>query len=173
MLIGGVAVVVLAGAFFAYRKFTAEPPPPPPRPKPVAKPAPPPVETVATSPTVVDKPKETATTPVKEVPPGDSAATVKPVETPAVAVAPVAPPVVVPPPPPPPSIQFKAWVENLKIGGLSVRAGKPTRMTIGKTTYDIGDQVNPQLGITFEAFNVETKVLTFRDKSGAKVERRP
>ena len=167
LLIGGLAVVVLAGGFFAYRKLTAEPPPPPPRPKPVTNPAPPPVETVTPVPPAVDKPAETAAPVSGEVVQSNPAPATT--ETPA---APTAAPVA-PPPPPPPTKIFKAWVEALKIGGVSVRAGKPTRMTIGKTTYDVGDQVNPQLGISFEAYNAETHTVTFKDKSGAKVERRP
>jgi hypothetical protein len=77
---------------------------------------------------------------------------------------------VVPPPPPPPSAAFHAWVENLQIRG--VRGGAVPRIFIGSSSYQRGDLVNPQLGITFESYNDTTRVLTFRDKTGAKVERR-
>ena len=178
VLMGGgalVAVLVLGGAFVAYKKFTAEPPPPPPRPKIVAKPVAP-QGAAAVVQTAVDKAKEQAAAPVNEVLQADqpAPATVKPAETPVaapaqLAVAPVAEP---PPPPPVASPAFKAWVENLKIGGVSVRVGKPVRMVIGRTAYVTGDLVNPQLGIIFESYNPETRMLTFADKSGAKVERR-
>ncbi|HEY8993169.1 MAG TPA: hypothetical protein VIM71_00670, partial [Lacunisphaera sp.] len=75
-----------------------------------------------------------------------------------------------PPPPPAPSIAFRGWVENLKISG--VRGGANPRIFVGGTSYQPGDLVNPQLGITFVGYNDGTRMLTFRDKSGASVERR-
>ncbi len=53
-----------------------------------------------------------------------------------------------------------------------MRAGANTRVFIGGTAYLVGDLVNPQLGITFEGYNAETRILIFKDKSGAKVDRR-
>ena len=50
--------------------------------------------------------------------------------------------------------------------------GVVSRVFIGGTSYQVGDLVNPQLGITLEGYNAETRILTFKDKSGAKVERR-
>ena len=122
----------------------------------------------------LEKAKEQVAAPVNEVlqaaPATAVPAIVKPVETPApVAVAPVEEPL---PPPPAASVAFKGWVENLKIGGVSVRAGKPVRIEIGHTAYVPGDLVNPQLGITFENHNPWTRTLIFSDRSGAKVERR-
>ena len=143
------AVVVLGGGYFAYLKFKT-PPPPPPRPKAVAKPKPP-------APPVVEKAPE----PVVEKP------KVEPV---VVAPAPVTPVVTAPPPPPPASEAFKAWVENLRIMG--VRTGREVRIFVGGTAYAPGDLVNPQLGITFAGYNAETRMLLFKDASGAKVERR-
>lgn len=144
------ALVVLGGGFFAYMKFTAEPPPPPPKPKLAVKPPEPVPAPVVETPKVEPAPVEVVTP--------------KPVEPPA--------PVVVAPPPPPPvaSLAFKGWVANLKI--KSVRGGETPRVFIGGTTYEIGDLVNPQLGITFEGYDIETRRLTFKDKSGAKVELR-
>ncbi len=176
ILMGGGALAVLlvfGGAFYTYKKLTAELPPPPPRQKLVAKPVAPQGEAAAVQ-TAVEKAKEQAAAPVNEVLQADQAtavpATVKPVAPPAsIAVTPV---VESPPPPPPASAAFKAWAENLKIGGVSVRAGKPVRITIGRTAYVTGDLVNPQLGITFESYKPETRMLTFSDKTGAKVERR-
>ncbi|HWA28085.1 MAG TPA: hypothetical protein VG734_20710, partial [Lacunisphaera sp.] len=83
-------------------------------------------------------------------------------------VKPAAPPK--PPPAPPASIAFRGWVENLKIAG--VRGGANPRVFVGKSSYSPGDLVNPQLGITFDGYNPETRMLTFKDKTGAKVERR-
>ena len=111
-------------------------------------------------------PAEAAAGPVETKP-----AAIKPAETPAVVAAPVVEaPVEEPPPPPPPSMQFKAWVENLKISG--VRGGATPRVFIGGTSFQKGDLVNPQLGITFEGYSNETRLLTFKDQTGARVERR-
>jgi hypothetical protein len=145
VMAGGVVAVmlVLAGVFFAYLKFTAPPPPPPPRPRPVVQPVKPP------EPPVVEKPA-----------------------TPAVVETPKPEPVEAPPPPPPPvaSGAFKAWVENLRISGL--RSGANPRVFIGGTSYAPGDLVNPQLGITFVGYDSETRKIIFKDANGAKVERR-
>jgi hypothetical protein len=150
MLIGGGvgALLVLGVAAFFLMK-PKEVPPPPPRPKPVVKP-------------VVEKPKEPVPAPVVQAP------VAKPAEP--VVAAPVVPaaPVVVPPPVA--TVAFKAWVENLKIMG--VRAGSNPRVFIGGTAYAPGDLVNPQMGISFEGYVPETRMLIFKDKSGAKVERR-
>ncbi len=73
-------------------------------------------------------------------------------------------------PPPPPSVAFKAWVQNLRISG--VRGGANPRVFIERTAYAPGDLVNPQLGILFETYNAETRMIVFKDKSGALVERR-
>lgn len=155
ILLGGGAaalLVLVAAAFFLLRPKDI--PPPPPRPKPVAKP-------------VVEKPAEPVPEPV----------VVAVVEKPAepmvkepVAPEPVVPAPVVIVPPPAPSTLFKAWVENLKISG--VRAGANPRVFIGGTSYVPGDLVNPQLGISFDHYSPETRLLTFKDKTGAKVERR-
>ena len=177
---GIAALVVLGGGFVAYQKFT-EVPPPPPRPKLAAKPVTPPAPTAKE---IVEKAKEQAAAPVNEVLGTDAAAKpaapeVKPVAAkPAEPVAPVASaplPVeevkpAAPPPPPPPSVAFRGWVENLKISG--VRGGANPRVFVGKSSYQPGDLVNPQMGITFEGYNDTARMLTFKDKSGAKVERR-
>lgn len=75
-----------------------------------------------------------------------------------------------PKPAPAPSVAFRAWVQNLRIS--SVRPGPPARALIGATTFVTGDTVEPQMGIVFEAYNAETRVITFKDRSGATVERR-
>lgn len=92
------------------------------------------------------------------------------VTTPAVASVEPAPTVAKPAAPPPPSVAFKAWVQNLKISG--VRGGATPRVFIERTAYAPGDLVNPQLGVYFETYNAETRMLVFKDKSGATVERR-
>jgi hypothetical protein len=75
-----------------------------------------------------------------------------------------------PPPPPAPTPVFRAWVENLQVRG--VRGGAAPRIFIGNSSYQLGDLVNPQLGISFDAYDATTRVLTFKDKTGARVERR-
>lgn len=72
--------------------------------------------------------------------------------------------------PPPASATFKAWVQNAKVSG--VRAGANPRVFIERTAYAQGDLVNPQLGIVFDGYDAETRLLRFKDASGAVVERR-
>jgi hypothetical protein len=91
----------------------------------------------------------------------------KPVETTA-AIEPAKP--AAPPPPPPPSMAFRAWAENLRISGM--RGGSNPRIFIGGTAYQKGDLVNPQMGIVFDDYIDATRTIVFKDKSGAKVERR-
>jgi hypothetical protein len=43
---------------------------------------------------------------------------------------------------------------------------------ISNTAYAPGDLVNPQLGIRFVSYNPATRILVFRDGTGASVERR-
>jgi hypothetical protein len=149
---GGALVVLAAAAFFILKPAELPPPPPRPKPKPVAKP-------------VEVTPVEPAPAPVVEAVVEKSAA---PVVVEAAAPEPVVP--APPPPPPVASAAFKNWVESLKISG--VRAGASTRVFIGGTAYTPGDLVNPQLGISFDGYNAETRMLIFKDKTGAKVERR-
>jgi hypothetical protein len=99
----------------------------------------------------------------------------KPAETAATPPAPEPVPVVeakpvAPPPPPPPSVAFRGWVENLKISGM--RGGDNPRIFVGGSSYKAGDLVNPQLSITFEGYDDATRMLTFKDKTGALVQRR-
>jgi hypothetical protein len=169
------AVVWKAGKYFLDRTVTAtienklfdkkEPAAPAP------KPATPQGQAVATAKTAVDQAKEQAAVPAKEIleepkPAEPAVPTPAPAEPrPAEESKPVEPP-----PPPPPSVAFRGWVENLKIGG--VRGGANPRIFIGGSSYQPGDLVNPQMGIIFVGYNDATRILTFRDKSGAKVERR-
>ena len=115
------------------------------------------------------KPTETKTAETKPAgtKPSETAAVVAatPAPKPAEEVKPATPP-----PPPAPSVAFRGWVENLKISG--VRGGANPRVFVGKSSYLKGDLVNPQLGITFEDYNDQTRVLSFKDKTGARVERR-
>jgi outer membrane biosynthesis protein TonB len=160
-----ILVGVLGGSFFAYRKLTAEPPPPPRKPKPVVKPAPqpeqPPPSTAETAATSAETTTGSATPKPAENP------VEKPVETTA-AIEPAKP--AAPPPPPPPSMAFRAWAENLRISGM--RGGSNPRIFIGGTAYQKGDLVNPQMGIVFDDYIDATRTIVFKDKSGAKVERR-
>jgi hypothetical protein len=43
---------------------------------------------------------------------------------------------------------------------------------VGGTTYQPGDLVNPQLGVIFEDYIDETRTIVFKDKTGARLERR-
>lgn len=73
-------------------------------------------------------------------------------------------------PAPEPSPAFKAWVTNLKIG--AVRAGAVPRLLIGGRMFSRGDVVGPELGIVFEAYDTDRRMLRFKDATGATFERR-
>jgi len=173
---GIAALVVLGGGFVAYKKLTAVPPPPL-KLKLVVKPVIPQGQAVTHATAVVEQAKVQAAASVNEVmvaevpAPTTKAAEPKPAE-PVVAVASEPKPAeeVKPAVPSAPSVAFRGWVENLKISG--VRGGANPRVFVGKNSYQRGDLVNPQLGITFEDYSDTTRLLTFRDKTGAKVERR-
>jgi hypothetical protein len=161
MAAGGVLLLaVLGGGFVAYQKFTEPPPEPPRKPRPVAKPVEAKPEPTAAA--VEAKPVEAAATNPAGVKPAETAAAAEP-------KVPVETKPVEPPPPPPPSVAFRSWVENLKIGGS--RPGATPRVFIGNSSYGKGDLVNPTLGITFEGVS-ETKMIMFKDKTGARMERR-
>lgn len=72
--------------------------------------------------------------------------------------------------PPAPSDNFVKWVNNLKIAG--VRSGETPRVLIERATFRPGDVVNPQLGIVFDGYDDVRRMLRFKDKTGAIVERR-
>ena len=112
-----------------------------------------------------------------EPPPVPSFATKPAVPAPVVAT----PPPVAPPPvaattppvaegPPEPSNAFKAWVTNLKI--TATRAGANPRLFVGGKSFNRGDVVNADLGITFDAYDDERHMIRFKDATGATFERR-
>lgn len=172
--------MVLAAVYFLFLRSPAEPPPPPLKkkvaPAVVAQPTTAQGQAVAAAKKAAGKANEQMA-PLNEVVNADQPATTAPaktaapVQTASAAVAP-APAVVKPVDlgPPPPSVAFREWVANLRIG--SVRTGAKPRILIEKTSYDVGDTVNQQMGITFEGYNAEKRVLLFKDRSGAIVERR-
>ncbi len=92
------------------------------------------------------------------------------------AVGPIAPVPVVTPLPPAPvgppvaSAIFKAWVESLKISGV-IATDRP-RILIGGMAYAAGELVNPRLGISFVGYESATRLLIFKDKTGATVKHR-
>jgi hypothetical protein len=92
------------------------------------------------------------------------------------AVTLIAPAPAVPPPsaapvgPPVPSAIFKAWVEGLKINGVS--ATDRPRILIDGTAYAAGELVNGPLGISFVGYEPATRLLIFQDKTGATVKHR-
>lgn len=65
------------------------------------------------------------------------------------------------------TVAFRAYVANVKIGGVVV-----TRAIINNKLTRAGETVDNQLGITFEGYDPDTKLLTFRDRSGATVSRK-
>jgi hypothetical protein len=130
----------------------------------------------AADPAPAESAAQTAAATPEEKAPEASAPETKPAEVKPAEVAPaepvaVTPPApVAPPPPPPASMQFKAAIEALKISG--VRGGANPRVFIERTSYGVGDIVNPQLGITFAGYSAQTHMLSFKDGTGAIVERR-
>jgi hypothetical protein len=72
--------------------------------------------------------------------------------------------------PPAPSAIFKAWVEGLKINGVS--ATDRPRILIDGTAYAAGELVNEPLGISFVGYEPATRLLIFKDKTGATVKHR-
>jgi cytoskeletal protein RodZ len=199
VLLGGVAVIVLGAlGWFGFQYLTAPDTAPAPEPsvrpsvaqpaQPTAAPSSAPATTVSASGPLaqardavaaVEQGRTAATnevlsTPTSPVTPSPAeTATTAPVEPAAGASAAVSSaPVPVEPEQtaPPPSPAFRAWVDGLRISG--VRAGANPRVFIERTAYSPGDLVNPQLGITFEGYNAETRKLSFKDRTGAVVERR-
>lgn len=177
MLVGGLIALLLVagGGFMAYQKLTEEPPPAP-RPKLVAKPVAPQGQAVASAQKVIEQAKAQAAEPINEIlkeePKGAVDATVV-AKDPVIAVQakPVEPAKPSGPlPPPAPTTAFRGWVENLKISGM--RGGANPKIFVGGNTYQPGDLINPQLGIVFEEYVEETRTLVFKDKTGAKLEKR-
>ena len=82
----------------------------------------------------------------------------------------VTPPSAAPGGPPVPSAIFKAWVEGLKINGVS--ATDLPRILIDGTAYAAGELVNEPLGISFVGYEPATRLLIFKDKTGATVKHR-
>lgn len=82
----------------------------------------------------------------------------------------VTPPSAAPGGPPVPSAIFKAWVEGLKINGVS--ATDRPRILIDGTAYAAGELVNEPLGISFVGYEPATRLLIFQDKTGATVKHR-
>lgn len=69
-----------------------------------------------------------------------------------------------------PNINFQAWVQNVRITGL--RTGAMPRILIGGASFDVGEIVHPELGIVFDGYDADRRVLRFRDTTGALAERR-
>jgi cytoskeletal protein RodZ len=65
---------------------------------------------------------------------------------------------------------FNTWVANVKISG--VRGGSAPRILIGRASFNLGEVVNEELGITFEGYDADRHLVRFRDRTGATAERR-
>jgi hypothetical protein len=68
------------------------------------------------------------------------------------------------------SAPFRAFIANAKITGLL--QGTSPRVFINGRTRLVGDVVDSGLGITFEGYDADKKLLQFKDKTGALVTRR-
>ena len=179
-------LVIAVGAFVAYRKFFAAPPPPPPKPAVTAKPAAPVRKVEAPAPVPAGPSKLAALVaatntakakvpPAVQAPPAHVESTAPAEPAPAVpamvpAVTEVAPPPQAPPAPTRPSLQVRAFVDRLKIGGF--RIGPPARVFIGGVTYKEGDVIDEDLGIVFVGVDPAAEVLLFKDSNGFVLRRR-
>ena len=148
-------IILLAAGAVAYLKFTAAP-----KPVPAAQPA-------SSSGPAAGK---TTPAPVAQPP-----AAPKPSGGPAPAEAQAAPTppareISKPPADAGPSLQFRAYVDHLKIGG--VRAGPPPRLFIGGLTLRPGDVMEPTLGVVFVGLDAATGEIIFKDSTGAVLRRR-
>lgn len=182
--VGAALVVVCAGAYYW---FFVRAPSPASNPAAAVRPAPSaakqrPPAAAATLPAPVNA--ATALHPVVagalpgKAPPVAPAAL--PAKTAAVQHAPPAPgaltavkpmPVSTPAPPPPvASLQFRAYVDHLKING--VRAGPPARLVVDGAAFDQGDVMNSDLGVVFFGVDPNTGEILFKDASGVILRRR-
>jgi hypothetical protein len=147
-------------------KLTEEPPAPPPRVAPKPKPAAPKSDAGK----AVAKAQDVLGQRSDQVAAANQVAATSAPAQPVHGVPPPPPKGEAPSAPPAPSLAFRAWVQNLRVG--SVRSGASPRVLIERTTYEVGDLVHPQLGIVFDGYNAETRLLRFKDKTGAVVELR-
>jgi hypothetical protein len=61
------------------------------------------------------------------------------------------------------------WVASLSISGVS--KSSPARFLMNNHLVREGDEVNRQLGVTFDHLDAAAKLIYFRDKGGAVVTR--
>jgi hypothetical protein len=151
MMIGLVGVLVLAvTGYFWYQQFVASHPKEPPHPATVSKPPPP--------------------APATAVPAQAGAAVEANQAAPAreAAQPPPAPKKRPPPAALDPSLQFRTFVDHLKV---AVRIGPPTRLIVNDLSYRPGDVIDPKLGVVFVGVDTETNELIFQDPTGAIVRR--
>jgi len=67
------------------------------------------------------------------------------------------------------SAPFMYWVAGLTISGVS--NSTPPRFLMNGRLVHLGDEVNKQLGVSFDHLDAAAKLIYFRDKSGAVVTR--
>jgi hypothetical protein len=185
VLVGALMGLLVGGAYFAYSTFMSEPPAEAPAPRVAANPVTAQGQAVAKAQAVVTQvAQNAAVVDAQTSAPESAAATNAPsvvettpatIEAPAVAVESLATPALPTPAPAPTpvavaSVQFRAWVDNLRIG--AVLGGATPKVFIGGTAYLVGELVNPQLGIVFDGYDAQTRILTFKDRTGASLEKR-
>jgi hypothetical protein len=183
VLVGALMGLLVGGAYFGYSTFMSEPPAEAPAPRVAANPVTAQGQAVAKAQAVVNQVAQNATAVDAQTSAPESAATKSgppvveatpaTIEAPAVAVESLATPALPTPAPAPvpvASVQFRAWVDNLRIG--AVLGGATPKVFIGGTAYLVGELVNPQLGIVFDGYDAQTRILTFKDRTGASLEKR-
>ena len=79
------------------------------------------------------------------------------------------PPAATPPVAPASTIAFRAWVDSVKIGGVN---GTGTLAFINGQTHRPGDMLDSAQGIVFDSADPAKKVLVFRDRTGAVVQKK-
>jgi hypothetical protein len=68
-----------------------------------------------------------------------------------------------------PSTDFLQWVAQLSI--VAIRSGSSPRILIDGTSFAPGALVNAELGVWFDGYDASRRILRFKDRSGAVVER--
>ncbi len=68
---------------------------------------------------------------------------------------------------PTPNAGFIQWARTVKIGG--VRPGAAARVLIGNASFGLDDEIDAQRGIVFVGYDDSSRMLRFRDATGAEL----
>ena len=71
-------------------------------------------------------------------------------------------------PPPPAPLEFRTWVDSVKISGVRINQGR-TVAIINNHVAHPGELIDASLGYIFDGVDTDEKTVVFRDHDGAKV----